>query len=169
MSAHIDTDVNKVLLFPLQSGQHWSLLVLVVEGLLLYAVDSGHSRIFGHSDMQYASFISVLEQVLNLTARSITRSPTHLTCTIQPNGYDCGYHTVINACSISDHINASDGANIDLTTWAAPASTPGEVRQYRRELYDKAAALPYAAVPPPDEGSDSDDEDDDEFFDPNPK
>ena len=67
--------VHKVLLFPLQSGQHWSLLVLVVEGLLLFAVDSGKGKIFGHSDMQYGSFIGVLEQVLKLDPRSITYHP----------------------------------------------------------------------------------------------
>jgi hypothetical protein len=134
--------------------------VLVVEGLLLFAVDSGKTKIFGHSDMQYGSSIGVLEQVLKLDPHAITRSPTHLPCTIQPNGYDCGYHVVINACSISAHIDASDGAGINLTTWEAPTSTPSEVRQFRRELYDRAAALPYASVPPPDDGSDDDDDDD---------
>ena len=172
LGKHIDTKVHKVLLFPLKSGQHWSLLVLVVEGLLLFAVDSGKTKIFGHSDMQYGSSIGVLEQVLKLDPHAITRSPTHLPCTIQPNGYDCGYHVVINACSISAHIDASDGAGIDLTTWEAPTSTPSEVRQFRRELYDRAVALPYASVPPPDDGSDGSDDDDDdddsddEFFNP---
>jgi hypothetical protein len=149
--------VHKVLLFPLQSGQHWSLLVLVVEGLLLFAVDSGKGKIFGHSDMQYGSFIGVLEQVLKLDPHTITCSPTHLPCTIQPNGFDCGYHAVINACSISEHIDASDGGGIDLTKWDSPTSTPTEVREFRKELYNRAAVLPYAAVPPADDGSGSDD------------
>ena len=153
---HVDLKTHKVLLFPLQAGQHWSLLVLVVKDLVLYSVDSGHSKIFGHSDMQYAPAIGVLEQLLKLDPKAITRSPSHLNCTTQPNSFDCGYHVVLNAVSISEHINATPAADADLTAWAAPTSTPTEVRQYRKELYDKAAALPYAVVL--EDGSDSEDE-----------
>ena len=153
---HVDLKTHKVLLFPLQAGQHWSLLVLVVKDLVLYSVDSGHSKIFGHSDMQYAPAIGVLEQLLKLDPKAITRSPSHLICTTQPNCFDCGYHVVLNAFSICEHINATRDTDADLTTWAAPTSTPSEVRQYRKELYDKAAALPYAVVL--EDGSDSEDE-----------
>jgi hypothetical protein len=117
----------------------------------LYSVDSGHNKIFGHSDLQYAPAIGILEQVLRSRRKTITRSPTHLHCTTQPNSYDCGYHTVLNAMSISDYIINEDGdangclaLNLDLRAWTAPTSTPGEVRQYRRELHEKIDALPYA-------------------------
>jgi hypothetical protein len=99
---HINVDINKVLL-SFQSGQHWSLPVLILDGMHLYSVDSGHNKIFGHSDLQYAPAISILEQVLRLRCKTITRSPTHLNCTTQPNSYDCGYHTVLDAMSISDY------------------------------------------------------------------
>jgi hypothetical protein len=56
--------------------------------------------------------------------------------------------------SISDYIiNDGDDANgclvlsLDLRAWTAPTSTPGEVRQYRRELHEKIDALPFADVP----------------------
>ena len=130
--------------------------MLVVKDLVLYSVDSGHSKIFGHSDMQYAPAIGVLGQLLKLDPKAITRSPSHLICTTQPNSFDCGYHVVLNAFSICEHINATRDADADLTTWAAPRSTPSEMRQYRKELYDKAAALPYAVVL--EDGSDSEDE-----------
>jgi hypothetical protein len=39
-------------------------------------------------------------------------------------------------------------ANTDLTTWVAPISTPAEIRQYRKGLYDTVAALPFATVVP---------------------
>jgi hypothetical protein len=81
-----------VLLLPFQSGQHWSLLVLIPDGMHLYSVDSTHTKIFGHSDLQYAPAIGILEQVLRPRRNTITRSPTHLNCTIQPNSYDYGYH-----------------------------------------------------------------------------
>jgi hypothetical protein len=59
-----------------------------------------------------------------INRKQLTRSPTHLDCTIQPNSYDCGYQAVLNAFSISDHIintgTDDDGgnliANTDLTT-----------------------------------------------------
>jgi hypothetical protein len=57
---HIDTDINKVLLLPFQSGQHWSLLIPIVDGHTLYSVDSGHNQNFGHSDLQYAPAIGIL-------------------------------------------------------------------------------------------------------------
>jgi hypothetical protein len=110
---HIDVDINKVLLLPFQSGQRWSLLVLIVNGMHLYSVDSSHNKIFGHSDLQYAPASSILEQVRRLRRKAITRSPTHLNCrTIQSNPYDCGYHTVLNVMCISDYIiNDGDDAN----------------------------------------------------------
>jgi hypothetical protein len=117
----------------------------VVKDLSLYAVDSGHLKIYGHSDMQYAPAIGELEKILDLNRKQLTRSPpTHLDCAIQPNTFDCGYHTILNACSISDHaINAgtedAEGnliGNTDLTTWVPPTSTPAEIRQYRKKLHD---------------------------------
>jgi hypothetical protein len=132
------------MMFPVLAAQHRSLLVLVVKDLSLYAVDSGHLKIYGHSDMQYAPGIGELEKILDLNRKQLTRSPTHLGCTIQSNSFDCGYHTVLNAFSISDHIiNAGTDddegnliANTGLTTWAAPTSTPAEIRQYRKKLHD---------------------------------
>jgi hypothetical protein len=120
----LDKECNLLMMFPVLAGQHWSLLVLVVKDLSLYAVDSGHLKIYGHSDMQYAPAIGKLEKILDLNRKQLTRSPTHLDCTIQSNNFDCGYHTVFNAFSISDHIiNAgtedAEGnliANTDLTT-----------------------------------------------------
>jgi hypothetical protein len=92
--------------------------------------------------LQYAR---ILEKVLRPRCKTITRSPTHLNCTIQPNSYDCGYHTVLNAMSISDYIIIV--LNLDLLAWTPPTSTPEEVRQYRRELHEKIDALPYDDVP----------------------
>jgi hypothetical protein len=124
----------------------------VVKDLALYAIDSGRLKIFGHSDMQYAPAIGELEKILDLNRKQLTRSPAHLGCTIQPNTFDCGYHTDLNAFSISDHvINAgtevAEGnliGNTDLTTWVPPTSTPAEIRQYRKKLHDTVAALPFA-------------------------
>jgi hypothetical protein len=55
--------------------------------------------------------------------------------------------------------------NTDLTTWVPPTSTPAEVRQYRRELYEKLDVLTFADGPASStrinadgSGSDSDDE-----------
>ena len=151
MFEHIDVDINKVLLVPFQSAHHWSLLVLIFDGMHLYSVDSGRTKLFAHNDLQYAPAIAILEKVLKLRCKTITRSPTHLNCTIQPNSYDCGYHTVLNAMSISDYIiNDDDDANgclvlnLDLLAWTPPTSTPLEVRVYRKELHEKIDALPYA-------------------------
>ena len=85
------------MMFPVCAGQHWSLLVLVVKDLALYAIDSGRLKIFGHSDMQYAPAIGELEKILDLNRKQLTRSPipTHLGCAIQLNTFDCGYHTVL--------------------------------------------------------------------------
>jgi hypothetical protein len=168
---HIDVDINKVLLVPFQSAHHWSLLVLIFDGMHLYSVDSGRTKLFAHNDLQYAPAIAILEKVLKLRCKTITRSPTRLDCTIQPNSYDCGYHTVLNAMSISDYIiNDDDDANgclvlnLDLLAWTPPTSTPLEVRVYRKELHEKIDALPYAdsapivTAPTNAEPSDSDDE-----------
>ena len=157
----------------MQGSTGWSLLVLVVKGLSLYAVDSGRLKIYGHSDMQYAPAIGELEKILDLNRKQLTRSPTHLDCTIQPNTFDCGYHTVLNAFSLSDHvINAgtedAEGnliGNTDLTTWVPPTSTPAEIR---KRLYDTVAALPFAAVIPAEDDDPkicSDDDSDDEPLD----
>jgi hypothetical protein len=62
------------MMFPVNTGQHWSLLVLKTATLELYSIDSGFGKIFAHSDLQYAPFISTLEQVLKLNNRAITRS-----------------------------------------------------------------------------------------------
>jgi hypothetical protein len=157
LAGPLDKELNLLMMFPVLAAQHWSLLVLVVKDLSLYAVDSGHLKIFGHSDMQYAPAIGALEKTLDLNRKQLTRSPTHLdACTIQPNSYDCGYHTALNAFSISDHIiNAGTDddegnliANTDLTTWVAPTSTPGGIRQYRKRLHDKVAALTCTTVVP---------------------
>jgi hypothetical protein len=120
----------------------------------LYSVDSGYTKLFGHSDLQYAPAIGILEKVIRLRCKTITRSPTHLNCTIQPNSYDCGYHTFLNAMSISDYIiNDDDDANgclvfnLDLRAWTAPTSTPEEVRHYLRDLHEKIDALLFADVP----------------------
>ena len=171
MFEHIDVDINKVLLVPFQSTHHWSLLVLIFDGMHLYSVDSGRTKLFAHSDLQYAPAIAILEKVLKLRCKTITRSPTRLDCTIQPNSYDCGYHTVLNAMSISDYIiNDDDDANgclvlnLDLLAWTPPTSTPLEVRVYRKELHEKIDALPHAVsapivtAPTNAEPSDSDDE-----------
>ena len=91
----LDKELNLLVMFPVLAGQHWSLLALVVKGLSLYAVDSGHLKIYGHSDMQYAPGIGELEKVLDLNRKQLTRSPTHLDCAIQPNSFDCGYHAVL--------------------------------------------------------------------------
>jgi hypothetical protein len=59
-------------------------------------------------------------------------------------------------------------ANTDLTTWVAPTSTPAEIRQYRKELYDTAAALPFATVVPAEDDDPkicTDDDSDDEPLD----
>ena len=52
-------------------------------------------------------------------------------------------------------VQSCSGANgclavlsLDLAAWAAPTSTPGEMRQYRRELHTKIDALPYDDGPP---------------------
>ena len=173
----LDKELNLLMMFPVCAGQHWSLLVLlVVKDLALYAIDSGRLKIFGHSDMQYAPAIGELEKILDLNRKQLTRSPTHLDCTIQPNTFDCGYHTVLNAFSLSDHaINAgtedAEGnliGNTDLTTWVPPTSTPAEIRQYRKRLYDTVAALPFAAVIPAEDDDPkicTDDDSDDEPLD----
>ena len=155
MFEHIDVDINKVLLVPFQSAHHWSLLVLIFDGMHLYSVDSGRTKLFAHNDLQYAPAIAILEKVLKLRCKTITRSPTRLDCAIQPNSYDCGYHTVLNAMSISDYIiNDDDDANgclvlnHDLLAWTPPTSTPLEVRMYRKELHEKIDALPYADSAP---------------------
>ena len=140
------------MMFPVNTGQHWSLLVLTTATLELYSIDSGYSKIFAHSDLQYAPFICTLEQVLKLNRNAITRSPKRLPCTVQPNGFDCGYHVVINAHSLADFVvneghDDEDGnlfLNLDLTAWLAPISTPTDVRNYRKLLEKKVAALPFA-------------------------
>ena len=140
------------MMFPVNTGQHWSLLVLKTATLELYSIDSGYSKIFAHSDLQYAPCISTLEQVLKLNNRAISRSPKRLPCTVQPNGFDCGYHVVINAHSLADFVvneghDDDDGnlfLNLDLTAWLAPISTPTDVRNYRKVLEKKVAALPFA-------------------------
>jgi hypothetical protein len=141
---HIDVDNNKVLLVPFQSAHRWSLLVLIFNGMHLYSVDSGRTKPFVHSNLQYAPAIAILEKVLRPRCKTITRSPTRLDCTTQPNGYDCGYHTVLNAMSISDYIINDDGGtngclvlSLDLLAWTPPTSTPVEVRMYRKELHEK--------------------------------
>jgi hypothetical protein len=59
--------------------------VLVVDGHLLYSVDSGgHTKIFSHSNMQYAPAIDILEQVLSGPGvLRPTAPPIHLNCTAQ--------------------------------------------------------------------------------------
>ena len=78
MFEHIDVDINKVLLVPFQSTHHWSLLVLIFDGMHLYSVDSGRTKLFAHNDLQYAPAIAILEKVLKLRCKTITRSPTRL-------------------------------------------------------------------------------------------
>ena len=151
------------MMFPVNTGQHWSLLVLKTATLELYSIDSGYGKIFAHSDLQYAPFISTLEKVLKLNNRAITRSPKRLPCTVQPNGFDCGYHVVINAHSLADFVvneghDDEDGnlfLNLDLTSWLAPISTPTDVRNYRKLLERKVAALPFAMPPVPEDPPES--------------
>jgi hypothetical protein len=107
---HIDVDINKAgaaatipvraALVASRSHPRW--------GMHLYSVDSAHTKIFGHSDLQYAPAIGILEQVLRLRRNTTTRSPTHLNCIIQPNSCDCCYHAVLSAMSISDYIISED-------------------------------------------------------------
>ena len=174
MFEHIDVDINQVLLVPFQSTHHWSLLVLIFDGMHLYSVDSGRTKLFAHNDLQYAPAIAILEKVLKLRCKTITRSSTHLNCTTQPNSYDCGYHTLSwTRCpspTMPYIINDDDDANgclvlnLDLLAWTPPTSTPLEVRVYRKELHEKIDALPYAVsapivtAPTNAEPSDSDDE-----------
>jgi hypothetical protein len=68
---------------------------------------------------------------------------------------------VINAHSLADFVvneghDDDDGnlfLNLDLTAWMASTSTPTEVRNYRKVLEKKVAALPFAmateSVEPP--------------------
>jgi hypothetical protein len=77
LADHLDKELNLVRMFPVLSGQHWSLLVLVVKDLLLCAVDSGHLKIFGHSDMQYAPAIGTPEKRLDLNRKQATHSLPH--------------------------------------------------------------------------------------------
>jgi hypothetical protein len=59
---------------------------------------------------------------------------------------------VINAHSLADFVvneghGDDDGnlfLNLDLTAWLAPISTPTDVRNYRKLLERKVAALPFA-------------------------
>jgi hypothetical protein len=50
-------------------------------------------------------------------------------------------------------------ANTDLTTyiWVAPISTPAQICQYRKGLYDTVDALPFATVVPAPISDDDDD------------
>jgi hypothetical protein len=90
--------------------------------------------------------------VLKLNNRAITRSPKRIPCTAQLNGFDYGYHVVINAHSLADFVvneghDGDDGnlfLSLDLTAWLAPISTPTDVRNYRKLLERKMDALPFA-------------------------
>jgi len=142
------------MLFPVQTAQHWSMLVSIPGRNELHAADSGRGKMFAHTDLQYAPYIRTLEKVLDLSEKCITRSPSRLAVTTQPNSFDCGYHVVLNALSIADHV-ISNGkkdeegnaiVNLDMKAWTPPLSTPSEVRIYRKELAERAAALPFGGV-----------------------
>ena len=84
---------------------------------------------------------------------SLARHLARLAVTTQPNSFGCGYHVVLNALSIADHVisngkkdeEGSAIVSLDMKAWTPPLSTPSEVRIYRKELAERAAALPFVA------------------------
>ena len=79
------------MIFPVQTAHHWSALVFQPYSGGLYSVDSGRTKLFAHTDLQYAPYIAALEDIMKVDRGTFTRNPFRLPVTIQPNGHDCGY------------------------------------------------------------------------------
>ena len=144
---HLDPDEQQLLLFPVQAAQHWSLLAYQPGIAQLHAADSGRTKLFAHTDEDYAPFITAIEKVLALEPESLAKSPLRLKVTIQPNSVDCGFHVALNARSLAqfvlEHDEAPPAANLK-DDWVPPTSTAVEVRQYRKALCSTITALPFA-------------------------
>jgi hypothetical protein len=74
VASHIDFGVRKIVLFPTEVRQHWPLLVLCTSDLELYSIDSGRSKLFGHTDSDYGPAIKQIEALV----RSAQQQPSDL-------------------------------------------------------------------------------------------
>jgi hypothetical protein len=146
-SSHIDFGVHKIVLFPTEVRQHWSLLVLCTSDLKLYSIDSGRSKLFGHTDSDYGPAIKQIEALVRssssppISLGTLARAPARLKVIQQPNGVDCGFHVLFNAQSLAKHVD--DGNTID--TWKPPSNSVREINAFRRSFGLRCLALPLVA------------------------
>ena len=153
---HLSVQNNELMIFPVQTMHHWSALVFQPYSSGLYAVDSGRTKLFAHTDLQYAPYIATLEDIMKVDRGTFTRNPFRLPVAIQPNGHDCGYHVILNSRSLADFVLGFESPGddeISLEKWPCPTSTPPEIKLFRENFAAEVAALPEC-----DSDVDSDDE-----------
>jgi hypothetical protein len=134
---HLDPEFQQLMLFPIQAAEHWPLLTYQPGIARLCACDSGVGKVFAHSDEDYASFITAIELAVAADPGALSKNPLRLKAAVQPNSVDCGFHVVLNACSLTKFMldRDEDAAVANLKDdWQPPPSTPPEVRQYRKQL-----------------------------------
>ena len=139
-------DAKHELLFILvEAARHWSLLAWGVATEKLYSMDSGSSLLFAHSNIKYEPAIALIETLINRSplfgAVALTRSPIRLETAVQPNGVDCGFHVVLNAKSLAEHVCEQWWGHRHL---GPPVSGVREVNAFRRDLGRRCLQLPLA-------------------------
>jgi hypothetical protein len=133
VASHIDFGVRKIVLFPTEVRQHWSLLVLCTSDLELYSTDSGRSKLFGHTDSDYGPpAIKQIEALVRssssppISLGTLARAPARLKVTQQPNGVDCGFHVLFNAQSLAKHVDDGNTIGNTIDTWPSFGRSKGD-------------------------------------------
>ena len=143
--ALVDFAKHELLFIPVEAARHWSLLAWGVATEKLYSMDSGRSLLFAHSNIKYEPAIALIETLINRSplfgAAALTRSPIRLETAVQPNGVDCGFHVVLNAKSLAEHVCEQWWGHRHL---GPPVSGVREVNAFRRDLGRRCLQLPLA-------------------------
>jgi hypothetical protein len=112
----------------------------------LYSFDSGRTKIFAHSDLQYAPYIAALEIILKVDPGTTTSNPFRLPVTTQLNIHDGGYHVIANSRSLADFVLSFNfdegGVETSLEKWDPPTSTPPVIRLFRKNFAAEVERLP---------------------------
>jgi hypothetical protein len=138
---HLDPKFQQLVLFPIQAAEHWSLLTYQPGIARLCACESGVSKLFAHSDEDYAySSLQLSWLLVWIWARCPrTKNPLRLKVAVQPNSVDCGFHVVLKRARslitkfMPDRDEDSPVANLK-DDWQPPFSALPELRQYRKQL-----------------------------------
>ena len=115
---------TEFILLPYGNYVHFSLFAFSVKESKFYHMDSGHGKLFAHKP---AAILATLRKValhcdsyqsLTQVERAFDTDVEVIKVTVQPNGVDCGFHTILNALHLYDHL--MEGEENTIENWQTP-------------------------------------------------